>query len=289
MLKPDSDQQTHWIFAILKLSVFTVLVGRAYHHFFFDIPLSSLLWDQSLMSGPVKLLTGLNWEDFARSQLAEDVLKYPRYVLCALYASTAFFLFFKKNRKQKGDFLLLLSTFGLVFLAFLNYKDHFAVNGQFVEYALQFGSPLFLYLFSRKSISRERLVLLMKIAVSLTFIGHGLYAFGFYPVPVKFIEMTCIIFPMDESMAKTFLRAAGALDFIVAIGIYWRKAEKPLLLYAAVWGGLTAMARITAYFSLQFPMETIHQYWFESFLRLPHMLIPLLLFQMARFSEKRTT
>lgn len=289
MLAPYSDRETYWVFTILKIAVFTVLVGNAYHHFFFDIPLSALLWDQSLMSGPVRLVTGLNWEDFSKSKLAENVLTYPRYALCALYALTAFFLFFKENKKQKGDLLLLLSTFGLVFLAFLNYKDHFAVNGQFIEYSTQFGTPLFLYLFSRELISKGRLVLLMKVAVSLTFIGHGLYAFGFYPVPVKFIEMTCMIFPMDESMAKVFLRVAGALDFIVAIGIYWRKTERPLLAYAAIWGGLTSMARITAYFSVQFPIETIHQHWFESFLRLPHMLIPLLLFQLARFGKQRAT
>ena len=288
MLNRYSDNERRWVFAILKVSVLTVLVGRAYQHFFFDIPLSSLLWDQSLMSGPLKFFTGLNWEDFARSKLAEDVLIYPRYALCGLYSLTAFFLFFKQNRKQKGDFLLLLSTFGLVFLAFLNYKNLFAVNGQFIEYSLQFGSPLFLYLFSRELVSKERLILLMKFAVSLTFIGHGLYAFGFYPVPVKFIEMTCMILPMDEEMAKIFLRVAGLLDFVVAIGIYWRQAERPLLIYAALWGGLTAMALITAYFSMQFPMEIIHQYWYESFLRLPHMLIPLLLFMLARFRDKGT-
>lgn len=287
MLARDSLRENHWIFAILKIAAFTVLAGRAYQHFFFNIPLSSLLWDQSLMSGPVKLLTGSNWDDFATSELAEDILIYPRYALCALYALTAFFLIFKKNEKQKGDLLLLLSTFGLVFLAFLNYKNLFAVNGQFIEYSIQFGSPLFLYLFSRELVLKGQLILLMKIAVSLTFIGHGLYAFGFYPVPVKFIEMTCMILPMDEEMARTFLRVAGALDFVVAIGIYWKKVEKPLLIYAAIWGGLTAMARITAYFSLQFPMETIHQYWYESFLRLPHMLIPLLLFVLAHFKGKK--
>lgn len=278
MPTPYTDKEKRWIFTLLKMAVFTVLVGRAYHHFFFDIPLSALLWDQSLMSAPVKWLTGLSWEEFSKSKLAEDVLIYPRYAFGVLYAVTALFLLIKKNRKQKGDFLLLLSSFSLMFLAFLSYKDHFALNGQFIEHSLQFGSPLFLYLFSREIVSKERLIWLMKIAVSLTFVGHGLYAFGFYPVPVKFIEMTCTILPINESMAKAFLRIAGALDFLVAIGIYWRRTEKPLLLYATIWGGLTALARIVAYFDLDLPVETMHQWWFQSFLRLPHMLIPLLLF-----------
>lgn len=280
------QKEKQWLFAILKLAVFTVLVGRAYEHFFFDIPLSSLLWDQSLMSTPVKWLTGLSWEDFSKSQLANDVVTYPRYAFSALYAVTALFLFVKENKKQTGDWLLLVSGFSLMFLAFLSYKNHFTLPGQFIEYSLQFGAPLFLFLFSRALISKARLILLMKIAVSLTFIGHGLYAFGFYPVPVKFIEMTCTILPIDEAMAKTFLRVAGALDFVVAIGIYWHKTEKPLLLYAAVWGGLTAMARIVAYFNLDFPLATFHQWWFQSFLRLPHMLIPLLLYMLARFRQQ---
>ena len=287
MVLQNSGLAKQWIFSFLKIAAFTVLFGRAYHHFFFDIPLSSLLWDQSLMSGLVNSILGISWEEFSTSSLAEDILVYPRYAFFILYAATFIFLFKKENRKQAGDILLLLSSFGLIFLAFLYYKDHFTYTGQFIEYSLQFGSPLFLYLFSRNIVSEKRLVLLMKIAVSLAFVGHGLYAFGFYPVPVKFIEMTCSILPMDESVAKIFLRTAGVLDFLVAIGIYWRKIERPLLAYAAIWGLFTALARITAYFNPELALASIHQWWFESLLRMPHMLIPLLLFVLAGSREKK--
>lgn len=240
------------------------------------------------MSGLIKSLTGLSWQEFSNSSLAEEVLFYPRYALCALFTLTVIYLFKKENRKQAGDILLLLSSLGLIFLAFLYYKDHFTYTGQFIEYSLQFGSPLFLYLFTRNIVSEKQLIFLMKIAVSLAFVGHGLYAFGFYPVPVKFVEMTCSILPMDESVAKIFLRTAGVLDFITAIGIYWRKIERPLLAYAAIWGLFTAMARITAYFDPKLALTTMHQWWYESFLRLPHMLIPLLLFVLIGLEKKKT-
>ncbi|MEX2589393.1 MAG: hypothetical protein WD334_04250, partial [Chitinophagales bacterium] len=195
MITQYSDKERQWIFSFLKIAAFTVLAGRAYHHFFFDIPLSAFFWNQNLLENAVQSLLNMSWEEYARSDLAEAVLDYPRYALGFLYLATSIFVLFKKDLKQKGDILLLLSTAGLIILALLYFLDHFSSQGQFIEYTLQFSAPLFLYLFCRNTFNKKQLIFGLKLAVSLTFVGHGLYAFGFYPVPVKFMEMTMVMLP----------------------------------------------------------------------------------------------
>lgn len=285
MLTQYSGSERNLIFSFLKFSAFTVLLGRAYHYFFFDIPLSAFFWNQGLLEGFVNSWLNMSWDEYAKSSISEAVLIYPRYIVAFLYLITAVFTIYKKDKKQKADILLLLSSLGLITLAMLYFIDLFSVQGQFIEYSLQFSAPLFLYLFSRNILRKGVLKNALKLAVSLTFIGHGLYAFGFYPVPVKFMEMTMTMLPFDESTATLFLRTAGFLDFLVAIGIYWNKTEKPLLLYATIWGLFTAMARVMVYFDPHFALESLHQYWWQTFFRMPHMLVPLLLYLWAGKSK----
>ena len=114
-----------------------------------------------------------------------------------------------------------------------------------------------------------------KIAIAFTFSAHGLYAIGFYPQPGVFVDMLINILHLSETTAKTFLVVAGILDFVLAIGIFIPRIAQYFLIYAAVWGGLTALARVWANFYLAFPIDSLHQNLHETLYRLPHMLIPL--------------
>ena len=90
-----------------------------------------------------------------------------------------------------------------------------------------------------------------------------------------FVDMVINIFQFSEVHAKLFLKIAGVLDFLVAILIFIPRISTYALLYAALWGGLTALARTWANFYWSFPLESLHQHLYETIYRLPHMLVPL--------------
>ena len=121
---------------------------------------------------------------------------------------------------------------------------------------------------------------LLRGAIALTFFGHGLYAMGYHPLPDNFIDMTTSCIGINESQARTFLQVAGYLDFVVAIGIFIPKVDRHLLIYAAIWGGLTALARVVANFDPAFPGEWLAAWVHETAYRLPHAAGPLVLWML---------
>ncbi len=265
------------IFRILQLAAFSVFAGRAWQHLFWDAPYRELFWDPFYMKWFIEGFTSMSWGDyvthpegdiwFQRLVLAQGVF----YLVCAI--ST---LFVKKLPKW-GRAILLVGAANLVFLALLYLKDKFYHVGQFFEYSLQFGAPIFLFYFLKHGVT-ARLGHWIKVAIALTFICHGLYAVAYYPRPQSFMTMTQNILSLDGVGTAYFLRAAGILDFIVAVGIFLPiKWARPFLIYAVVWGFLTSMARIFGNFYWDFPMESLNQWVFEAVFRFPHFLLPLVL------------
>ena len=64
------------------------------------------------------------------------------------------------------------------------------------------------------------MILIMKVAIAVTFISHGLYALNYYPRPGHFTEMVMDILGVKEATAILFLNVAGILDFVIAVGIF---------------------------------------------------------------------
>ena len=71
------------------------------------------------------------------------------------------------------------------------------------------------------------------------------------------------------------LKIAGILDFVVAIAIFIPRISYVALVYAFVWGGLTAIARLVGHFHIAFLWNSFSQWTWEMLIRLPHGLIPL--------------
>ena len=115
----------------------------------------------------------------------------------------------------------------------------------------------------------------MKIAIAMTFAGHGLYAIGFHPVPGHFIDMTISILGVSESQARALILGAGILDLLAAASLFVPSLFRPALVYAACWGFLTAAARPVSLYFLD--GDTWNQaYWFvEALCRVPHFALPL--------------
>src|SRR5690606_18123341 len=112
-----------------------------------------------------------------------------------------------------------------------------------LEHSSQIFAPIILLLFIYRSVENERIVFFAKVLIALTFIFHGFYALGIYPVPGKFIDMLISVFGVSEQTAKSLLFLAGTMDILICALIFFPRFQKPALIYAVAWGFITALAR----------------------------------------------
>lgn len=262
---------------LLKLCCFFIFIGRAYQFIFWDAPYRSLLWDQQLFEPIVNGLFDMEWQEYANSMRVDSIINTAVFIngLLFLLAGIAS-LFIKRKTQRIFKILILIGGFLLVFLSFLLTKEKFYHYAMFFEHSIQFGAPFLLIHFLNHN-NYKKLLFYLKILIALTFTCHGLYAIGMlYPIPATFVTMTINILPITDTQALDFLLLAGILDFIVAIAIFIPRIAKFALLYACIWGLLTAFARIIGNFIFDFPWQTLHQYTYQMVYRIPHGLIPLI-------------
>ncbi|MEX0981083.1 MAG: hypothetical protein WD577_06195 [Bacteroidales bacterium] len=260
---------------ILRIATLLLFTGRAWQHLFWDAPLRTLLWDQQWMEGIILFLRGGTWQEYVTSAQADHAIQMISLGFGIFYSLMAVFTLFVSEKQKGVTWLYIIASLALTFLAFLYCKEKFFQLGQFFEYTIQFLLPVvFIYVVNGK-IQRSRIELFLKIAIALTFSSHGLYAIGVYPRPGAFIDMVINILHTSEAGAIRFLNIAGVLDFLVSIAIFIPRISRAALIYAVIWGGLTALARVWANFYWSFPLESLHQHLYETIYRLPHMLVPL--------------
>ena len=263
---------------VLKLSVVTIFIARAYQHFFWDVPYRAILWYENLMR-PALNWFQVDWEDFVSNTETDTKIQWIIKAIGILYfIASILVLVYNQNSKKWIKVVLTVITIWQFLVVFLFTKESFFQIGQYFEHSLQLGMPILLLYTYSKSFSISKALVFLKVIVGLTFLCHGLYALGFYPVPGNFIDMTISILGVTEEQARSFLWVAGIIDLFIL----------PFLIYAVFWGFLTALARVVANYSTDFPLETLHQYGFETVVRLCHGLGPLLiLFLLNKQSLKK--
>lgn len=264
-------------FRLMQLAVFTTLIGRGLLYLFWDGPLRVLLWDESLMSSLVSNI-GYSWSEWVTSINVEEGIKLATKIIGGLFVFCAVtpFLITKYERFTKYS-LLLAVTLSLVHVL-LRTKAQFYQLGQFIELTLQWMSPLLLLLITLKAFD-TKIDYVFRLAIAFTFIGHGLYAIGYYPVPGNFQDMVMSGFGVDRNTSIVVLQMAGILDFIAA-GILLlpnRKWAAWGLYYIIIWGVLTTFARIWSYADLVSTEGMLSRWLPENILRWVHFLIPLAL------------
>ncbi|MEL6558132.1 MAG: hypothetical protein AAFQ94_08105 [Bacteroidota bacterium] len=268
------------IIKILKISCFVLFFGRAWQFLFWDAPLRALLWDQELLEGLITTVFDINWEEYVTSSTVDLLIQGVIKATGVFYLLMAIFSLFIKDQIKIGKHLLMIASASFAFLAFLYCKEKFFHIGQFFEYSIQILTPtlLLIAIYYPAELAKNRFQLSIKIAIALTFICHGLYAYGFYPRPGVFIDMTIGSLKISENSAHELMYVAGILDFIAAAGIFLKRNSLIFITYCVVWGTVTALARTWG--NLNFDsnqLAIIHQYLPQTLYRLPHGLIPLVL------------
>jgi len=286
----NNNSPTILFFRIIQIATIGVFLGRAWQHWRWDAPFRTLLWDENWMSPLVSSVLGWNWMEYVQNPAVDQFIQGSirgtglLYLCCAIAAMSI------KKLPRFSRFLLWIGAVSLILLASLYCKERFFSVGQFFEYSLQCGSPLLLIYLSKHPIPSQKLLFIIKIAIAATFTAHGLYALGYYPRPVHFMEMTMNILGVREESAIQFLNVAGVLDILISIGIFfpWRWA-KYCLGYAVFWGLATTAARVWAYFNWEWLGAILEQWLHESVMRFPHFFIPLgvLLYSYHKFQKRK--
>lgn len=274
-----SSKKFNTTFLIIQIATVAVFWGRAWQHIIWDAPFRTLLWDEAWMTTILPWFTSMAYEDFITNIEIDDAIQNWIKGFGWFYFVCGWITIFIKRIPKFFTHLLWVGAFSLMILAFLYCKEKFFQWGQFWEYSLQFGAPLFLFYLLKKRELSTSLIFIMKVAVAITFVSHGLYALNYYPRPGHFTQMVIDILGVQESTAVQFLNLAGILDFALAIGIFIKgKVARAALAYAVFWGFATTAARIWGHFYVDMIEDTLMMWVHEAVYRIPHFLIPLALF-----------
>lgn len=260
-----------------KITFAIMMFGRAWEHLRWDPPYRIIFWDQDIMS-PIARLFGMSWDAYMFSPRVDFLIQKAIGALGLLYFIIGMVILVK-HKSQKYYKTCLILSFGLLFLLFNLYRieKDFAF-AQIIEHASQLLLPIILYLKLFQKKSHKYLNSIIKIAVALTFTGHGLYAIGYYPVPGNFVDMMMNGFHLSETGARSALYSIGVIDFAVAIGIFIPVLNIGTLAWATIWAFLTTVARIYTTFVWENIGVSLSMYLPEVMVRIVHILLPLYLF-----------
>ncbi|BDS11644.1 hypothetical protein [Aureispira anguillae] len=272
---------------LLRILVCLLFLGRAWQGIFWDLPLRTFFWDQSLLEGVVTTLTGDTWQHYVTNE-SINIDKIINVLGCSLgffWAFCAIFVLLVKKEWKFGKWLMYAGSLSFFLLALLYFKDKFWQVGQFFEYATQVTAPLIFVhvLYGGKNTFYFRRG--VKLIIAITFFCHGLYACAYYPQPGIWIQWCMDVFGFrDDLTARQFLIWIGWIDFAVAILLFVpiKTFSWVAIWYCIIWGTMTSFARIVGNFYVTMIFESLHQHVYETLYRLVHGGIPLFLWYCYR-------
>lgn len=263
------------IYLLILIACVGVFLGRAWQHIFWDPPYRSLLWDEQLFKPIITNIFNTSWEHYVTSLYVDHVFQLSFKIIGILFVLGAIIAVFLNKLGKWSHYYLGICGIWLLFLAILYWKEYFWDFPQFAELTAQWSSPLLLLALYHAHEKNYNILRLLKIVLSLTFLGHGLYAIGLVPLPGQWVDMMINTFSMSESHVKIFLKIVGIGDIIAAILVWNNHTEKPAFGYMMVWGFIAALGRLIGTYHIEIGFfEFLHQQAGEFLFRIPQFLLP---------------
>jgi hypothetical protein len=260
----------------MKIATFCLLLGKAWQHLRWDPPYRAWLWDEKWMRSLIEKM-GWTWQAYLNSPVIEQNIRMGIKSLGLALLLAAFSVFLPQRLGRVRNFLLMIASLILFFVALLICKDQGWQLGQFLELVLQWATPVLYVLWQKDN---RNAVFWTKIAIASTFIGHGMYALGWYPRPGAYLDMCINGLGISQNQAVTFLNTAGTLDLLASILIFIPfRGSMGVYIYLIGWGFLTAIARVWSHFSWDFLGNWAEMWLHEWLMRFPHFLVPLFLWK----------
>tara|TARA_R110002096_G_scaffold242836_1_gene434673 strand:+ start:734 stop:1666 length:933 start_codon:yes stop_codon:yes gene_type:complete len=269
-----SPKSSSWLTG-LKVCVSILLLARGWLTWHWDSPLRSLVWQEDWWTPLIEKYTESTWADFAY-QSDPYITGSLTGIGIGLMLLSIIPWIAGRRCCQWVNWLLIVASAILLLDGFARFVNREFELGMAIEHSLQIGAPVLLFLALRFPERKKPWIMASLILAALTFVGHGLYAMGFHAIPLSFQLMTKAILPIGDGAVIVFLKVAGWLDILCAVGIFVRAIRIPSLVYMIVWGGLTALARAVAYFDVGSEGLGLDPWLVETLVRTPHWLIPAL-------------
>lgn len=257
---------------VLKMTTASLFFGWAIVHLFWDVPYRELLWSEWLFKPTLEFFGG-HWQSYLTN------IENDRHIQWGIQAVGVFLLtlsaFVLTNFREKSGRLLFAGSFILLTVFLMQFKESGFKVGLLLEQTAQFSAPILLYALLFQS--SKNFVLLVKAAIAITFLAHGLFAIGILSVPGNFIDMIINMFGVSEATARTLLFYMGFADVLLALTIFIPEFEIPILFYGVFWGLATALARPVSFVGSGGGEESVIFWLAQTLLRAPHFGLPLFL------------
>lgn len=285
------NMQNSLVIRLLRISTFLLFLGRAWEHIYWEGPYRNVFYNPHGFGKVLEWLTGSTLQEIYRDHYYERLIDdFSIGVGVVFLLAAVSVLFYRRtNTLLKWGVLLGVVCLGLTFYGYFVGKHYW--YGTLFEQSAQFFTPL-LFLWYCSGRNDARALLIAKIAISITFICHGLFAIGYYPQPGNFADMMIIGFGMNEDVAREALVDIAWLDFVFAGFVLlpfnmfygkevWKKILRVFFIflvgYAIVWGFMTALARIYTHFDTRFLWQSFEGFFHQFLVRIPHGVLPLII------------
>lgn len=269
-----------WYGVVLQATVSITFAARGWLTWRWDSPLRTLVWQEAWWTEPLQQIFGVSWQEFAKHSEPTLTTVLEMVGIFLMVAATVPWIVTRKPFRWTRWILVLA---GLILALdavgrWVNADFEFAMS---IEHALQVVAPFALLVALRYGSGRV-LWVMIAIATSGTFCGHGLYAVGFHPVPLVYQTMTMKLLGCDLETGLLFLKIVGLLDFTAVVGLWIGFVRPGALTYMVIWGAATSLARTLAH-------DAIDPWFAETLVRTAHWSLPLLLLCMpsARLSQPK--
>lgn len=259
----------YWAVLALRLAVFLEFLGRAWQHLFLGSSFREFFWNYRFFGPFIENFSSLTWSQYLIDKDWELAISSLEMGVGFLFLAAAV-----QALTLRGSGLWLVKTASIFLLpiAWMHFLGNPYNTFLLLEFSAQASAPILLILIARQ---RYNIYLATMVVVSVTFTCHGLYAIGAFPVPQKFISMCQGTLGLDKVASLRFLVAAGLLDFLAVVLIWFKSTRKWGLFYMVFWGFITAFARIWANFYSFDPWNSLWHWTPEFLFRAPHFLLPL--------------
>lgn len=280
---------------LLRISCFIYLFSRGALYTFSQSPWRSLLWHEDLVRPFVKFFGG-SWINYA--QQSDSWIKVFEKGLGITLMSIAFIFLFIRPRSENKWLRGLIAGAGFftimhLCLQFLGHNREF---NMIPEYTLQALTPwIFLALLKYMPANKEDPWIdssptsnfFFRFAIASCFLGHGLYAAGIPYQPASYNRMLSLALNIDFETASQLVTAIGIIDIVLAVSIFIKPLEKITLLHMVFWGLITAGSRALCYVVIPGKLTNINPWLLESFVRISHGTLPLVLFFLLCFRKNK--
>jgi len=261
---------------MIQIALVLTLFARGWLTFFWDHPMRGLIWYEEWWEPVLQKYVSMSWAEFAMSS---DSWISRLIKGCGLWLMLTSVLV-GVMRHVAPHYLRwsLVPVMGFMALdVFARFMEHDERLGMGIEFSLQAVMPLLFFMMLGRSPRWHIVQNLALLATSLCFIGHGLFAVGYYPVPWEYQNMCMRFFRCGAEEAKLFLLVMGCLDFVAVVLLAVPRLRQLALGYMVVWGLATALARVLTHLEATQRWYGLDPWLLESLVRSSHWMVPLML------------